>query len=90
MKCHICGDQYDQADITPSGSCRWCARVERFSAFAASCGLTRFPDPSGERYLYRLNGDIAGKKSECLDFMDDLWNALVRAKGAAGGDLVLG
>jgi hypothetical protein len=76
-------------DITPSGSCWRCARAERFSAFAASCGLTRFPDPSGERYLYRLHGAIAGKKSEWVDFMDDLWNALVRAKGGAD-DLLLG
>ncbi len=52
-----------------------------FRDFARSCGLTRFPEPDGERYVFTLAGDCAGKKSECLDFMDELWNALVRVRG---------
>ncbi len=54
---------------------------QRFADFARSCGLTRFPRPDGERYVYYLGGDCAGKKSEQSDFMDELWDALVRAKG---------
>ncbi len=64
-------------------------RELRYAAFAKSCGLECFPDPTGERYICRTDGRIDGKKSECIDFMDELWNALVRAKGG-GDDLLLG
>lgn len=80
--------QFCDAYLTPEGVCESCADLAKFAAFAKTCGLTRFPDPSGERYVYRLDGRLAGKKSECPDFMEELWDALVRAKGG-GGDLIL-
>lgn len=86
--CAICRDEYDDADVTPEGACLSCARKTAFASFAASCGLSRFPDPSGERYVYRTDGKFAGKKGECVDLMDDLWDALCRAKGRH--DLILG
>ncbi len=88
-KCRICHNEYDARDILPGGLCIHCDRQRRFAAFARSCGLTRYPDPSGERYVYTVDGACAGKKSECIDFMDELWNALVEAKGK-GGDLLIG
>jgi hypothetical protein len=56
-------------------------REKQFSQFAKSCGLDRFVDPNGERYVYNLDGSTAGKKVEEIEFMDDLWNALANAKG---------
>jgi hypothetical protein len=87
-KCKTCGDRYEKADIAPDGVCRFCAEKKAFAAFAGSCGLTRYPDPSGERYVYGLDGTCDGKKSECVAFMDELWNALVRARGGDEGLLL--
>lgn len=64
------------------------ARRKAFEDFARSCGLTMYPDPGGERYLYGVDGAGSCKKSEYAGFMDELWNALVRAKG--GENLLLG
>lgn len=63
------------------------AQKQAFSAFAAEVGLTRFPDPRGERYVYNIDGRCAGKKVEETDLMDELWNALVLTKGRR--DLVI-
>ena len=62
-------------------------REQKFAAFAKECGLKHYPDPNGDRYLYRVDGEYGGKKSERLDFMDALWQALVKAKG--GNDELL-
>lgn len=89
MKCRICSDDYEAPDIAPDGSCRWCAEKDRYAAFARSCGLDTYPDPSGERYLYSVDGGGGGwKKSEDTDFMAELWNALVRARGGDEGLLI--
>lgn len=56
-------------------------REWEFAEFAKECGLTRFPDPSGDRYVYNLKCDIMGKKGEEIGLMDELWNALAKAKG---------
>ena len=79
--CSVCHEQYEDGQISDSGACYRCNELERFAAFAKRCGLARFPDPSGERYVYRLDGRIDGKKSEHVDLIDELWNALVRARG---------
>lgn len=79
VTCEKCGDQFESGQMCGS-MCRWCQENSRFAAFAASCGLTRYPDPSGERYVYRLDGSCDGKKGECTDFIDELWNALAEAK----------
>ena len=88
MKCSTCGDDYPEEYIE-DGVCRFCLGKKRFAAFAKECGLAVYPDPTGERYVYHLDGDCAGKKSECVHLIDDLWNALVRAKGESA-DLILG
>lgn len=77
--CIKCGDDYDK-DQMRGETCRWCAEKKRFAEFALECGLDCFVDPRGERYVYNLDGSCAGKKSEEIDFMDDLWNALAKAK----------
>ena len=87
MKCRVCSDDYEAAGITAGGSCRWCAEKERFAGFARACGLDTYPDPSGGGYLYGVDGDGFWKKIERTAFMNDLWNALVRAKG--GNDSLL-
>ena len=71
-KCRECKDGYDD-DVfdDAAGMCRWCVQKRAFSAFAASCGLKRYPDPTGERYVYQNNGDLDGKKVECTDFIDE-------------------
>lgn len=79
-KCPVCNGVYDDEDFTEAGPCD---EKQRFGAFAISCGLTRYPDPSGERYVYKTDGTLAGKKIECIDLIDELWNALVKAKGGA-------
>jgi hypothetical protein len=89
MICPLCREEYDE--LPQGGVCRWCEEKAAFSAFARSCGLTRFPDPSGERYVYDLNGRCEGKKGkkgENVRLIDELWNALVRAKGG-GKDLLI-
>lgn len=62
-------------------------REQEFAEFAIECGLTRFPDPTGERYVYNVDCSFAGKGRPILhlsyveiDLMDELWNALARAK----------
>lgn len=85
--CKSCGDKYD-APQSPDGVCERCRRKARFAAFAAACGLECYPDPAGERYLYDLDGGCAGKKGERVGFMDDLWDALVRAKGGDASLLI--
>lgn len=52
-----------------------------FAAFAQKCGLNYYPDPDGGRYLYALADGTSCKKSEYAEFIDELWNALVRARG---------
>ena len=54
---------------------------QKFANFAIEHGLDRFPVPDGERYIRRTDLSIAGKKVECTDLIDDLWNALVRSQG---------
>lgn len=83
-ECPICGDSYP-ADYFPgeTGTCLFCLQKQRFSAFAESCGLSLYPDPSGERYVFRVDGQCEGKKSESIHLIDELWNALVRAKDGA-------
>lgn len=72
--CNVCGCECDD-----NGECPVCKKAE-FAVFAKKMGLTRYPDPTGERYVYNLDGSCDGKKSECTDFIDELWNALARAK----------
>ena len=55
--------------------------LQGFSDFAKECGLELFPDPHGERYVYQLDLKCAGKKCECTELIDDLWNALARSNG---------
>ena len=76
--CAKCKDN-DAQDGSPL--CPWCYMDGRFADFAKSCGLEFYPQSNGERYLHRLDGSCVGKKSENVEFMDSLWNALVRAKG---------
>jgi hypothetical protein len=86
MQCSVCHEQ--EVEAGDKGICHWCAVKQQFAAFSKQCGLERYPDPTGERYIFRLDGRIDGKKSECIGFMDDLWNALVRAKGGDKGLLL--
>jgi hypothetical protein len=84
MECSICKErELKAADEKASGVCGFCSREQKFKEFALSCGLTRFPDTRGERYVYYTSGRIAGKKSEEVSLIDELWNALVRSKGAS-------
>lgn len=83
--CSTCKDLYPSEDIA-DGKCVFCRDKEKFAVFAKSCGLDAFPDPSGERYLYNLDGSVRCKKSEHSGFMDELWNALVHANK----DLLMG
>ena len=55
--------------------------MQEFAAFAVEHGLMRFPDPDGERYVYRTDQSCDGKKVECTDLIDELWNALARSHG---------
>lgn len=90
--CVQCKDEYPDAELNADGACEACAkhvsRAKRFREFAAEMGLYAYPDPSGERYLYGSDGICAGKKSENIEFMDDLWDALARSKGRE--DLIIG
>ena len=88
-QCRVCGEEYDDAKIQADGACIFCAEREAFSAFAKSCGLEVYPDPTGERYVYRLDHVCDGKKSENNHLIDVFWNALVRAKGGAD-ELLIG
>ena len=83
-RCKTCGEDSKQM----SGEmCSHCHRKKEFADFAEECELTRFVDPTGERYVYCVDGSLAGKKVEETDFMDELWNALAKAKGRS--DLVV-
>lgn len=54
---------------------------ENYAKIAKSCGLTMYPDPGGERYVFFMDGKVAGKKSECCDEMiEELWNAVIRLR----------
>ncbi len=86
MKCKTCRDDFEPSQMT-GDVCRWCADKKRFADFAKKCKLKRFPDPTGERYVYNVNGTLAGKKVEETDFIDELWNALARS--CAREDLVV-
>jgi len=79
MICRTCCEEIDEM---LGEDCKCCASKHKFAAFGESCGLTRFVDPDGERYVY-FAADLtcAGKKVEVTDFMDELWNALATAKG---------
>lgn len=57
-------------------------RQKQFAELATAAGLSMYPDPTGERYLYKIDGRCAGKKGENTEFMDDLWDALARAEAA--------
>ena len=81
FKCSVCKEKYGAVRRSASGICLFCDQMQKFAAFAKSCGLQLFPAPDGERYLYHLDLACAGKKGEHADFVDVLWNALVRAKG---------
>lgn len=60
----------------------YCKRVKEFRVFAKSEGLLFFPQPGGERYLEPVSDDHYGmKKSERVKTIDELWDALVKAKG---------
>lgn len=80
MKCDNCHDVFDEGQMVGK-VCRWCERKLVFADFAKSMGLTRYVDPTGERYVYSLDGSCDGKKVECIDFMDELWNAMARFVG---------
>lgn len=86
--CKKCDDPYPPEYMTESGMCEGCVGKEKFAAFAKECGLESFPRPDGERYVYNTDGSLRGKKGECTDFIDELWNALARAKGR--DDLTIG
>lgn len=65
-------------------------REELFAAFARDNGLSMYPDPTGERYLFPAEGaENCCKKNEHVELIDELWNALVKAKGGSE-DLLLG
>ncbi len=78
--CVRCEEEF--ADLNADGACPDCAasvtRTRLFQEFARSFGLTLYPDPDGDRYVYHTDGKCAGKKGENVEFMDELWNALVR------------
>lgn len=80
MKCAKCEEEY-KADQMVGDVCCWCERQQVFAAFAKECGLDKYPDPTGERYVYDLDGSCAGKKVEVIEFMDELWNALAAKCG---------
>lgn len=77
----------DCSEEMRDGECLWCNQKRRFSEFALQHGLSHYPDPAGERYLYSSAGDGCCKKSEFPKFVDLLWNAMVMAAG--GGDDLL-
>lgn len=82
MKCQQCNNQDVDAEDMEGDSCRLCSSAQRFAKFADECGLSRFVDPTGERYVYDTKTlRCSGKKSEETDLMDELWNALATAKG---------
>ena len=85
IRCAACGDVYE-VGLIEDGVCCFCKEREEYAALARECGLTRYPDPSGERYVYYLDGKNAGKKSENTDFIDELWDALRRLRGARTGE----
>ena len=81
MQCEQCEDDFED-DVMVGSCCRWCAAKRAFATFAGECGLSRFVDPTGERYVYStVSLACSGKKSEEIDLMDELWNALATAKG---------
>lgn len=86
MKCIICREEYE-SEVMIGDKCRWCKQKQDYGEFAASVGLTAFPDPTGERYVYGTDGTCRGKKSECPEMMSELWNALAMVKGRP--DLVI-
>lgn len=88
-ECKTCFDEYEAGELVENGNCRRCDEKDQFSRFAAPVGLTRFPHPSGERYVYRVGGEFEGKKSECTDLIDELWNAIVRL-GCGSPELLIG
>lgn len=91
--CVACGDLYEESELGPGGVCFSCAERHKFTDFAdfaRLCGLTRYPEPRGERYVYFLDATCAGKKSENTDFIDELWDALVRARGGDASLLLCG
>lgn len=81
--CVRCEEEFQFSELNTDGACINCAalvaREKLFKEFASSHGITRFLDPTGERYVYNADGSFAGKKGECVEFMDELWNALVRS-----------
>lgn len=89
--CVRCEGEFEPSELNANGACAECAAIvarnAKFAEFAACHGLTRFPDPDGERYVYELDGTCAGKKGEEIDFMDEIWNALARSQGRQ--DLVI-
>lgn len=87
VECTQCEDTYPTAYMEGT-VCRFCKGKALFAEFAKSCGLELYPDPTGERYVYRLDGRCEGKKIECVELIDKLWNALVKAKGADANLLV--
>lgn len=90
--CVFCEERYPAKDLNGDGACSHCAKVvtrqKQFAELATAAGLSMYPDPTGERYLYKIDGRCAGKKGENTEFMDDLWDALARALGR--DDLTIG
>jgi len=86
MICTKCKDDFEKGQMI-GNVCRWCEGKKKFAAFAKECGLGRYPDPRGERYVYHVDGKPGGKKAEETDFIDELWNAL--AKKAGRKDLLI-
>ena len=91
FECQNCSQGFDD-DYRSERSlcCIWCARKKAFADFAQNAGLEVYPDPTGERYLYSVDGKDTYKKSERAGrTINELWNALVRATGS-DPSLILG
>jgi hypothetical protein len=87
-ECRICLDQFPEGMTNAGRVCWVCSGKQEFADFAKSCGLQRFPDPTGEHYVFKLDCSCCGKKGENVDLIDQLWNALVQSKGGSKALLI--
>ncbi len=80
-ECQECGDSIEKDDGELCDRChKDKKREEGFKAFAIEEGLSHYPRPDGERYLYGVSGSMC-KKGEYTGFIDELWDVLVSARG---------